>query len=173
MTIAIVKDGQFLHTSNQPILMVNGQYEKAEVNKELGLYEFIPARNEATSTQKAQGTTFTVDNVAGTVTENFIYVDKTADEIKTKTNSDLDAKILSSEKQALETGLVRTLVEDLMNRALDQAGLLLGMTLPLSGQQKESIEAMLLDEAGPYFSKPYAKIHANAAERAALRVQRV
>lgn len=171
MTIAIVKNGVFLHTTNEPKIMVNGQWELAEVRPEIGFYEFIPARNEATPTQKAQGTTFAVGD--GVVTETYLYVDKTAEEIKTETNSKLDAKILSSERQALETGLVRTLVEDLMNRALDQAGLLLGMTLPLSGQQKESIEAMLLDEAGPYFSKPYAKIHANAAERAALRVQRV
>lgn len=172
MTIAIVKNGVFLHTTNEPYIRTEDGYMRpAVVNKDLGFYEFIPARNEASPTQKAQGTTFAVGD--GVVTETYLYVDKTQEEIKNETNSKLDAQIVSSERQALETGLVRTLVEDLMNRALDQAGLLLGMTLPLSGVQKESIEAMLLDEQGQYFSKPYAKIHANAAERAALRTQRI
>lgn len=174
MAVAIVKSGEVVKIASGGYYTTeDGLQRPVVVNKEFGFYEFIADPMAAPKGKKKQSVSHVIDDGAGTVTETIMYVDMTPEEIKRATNEPIDALILASEKQALEAGLIRTLIEDLMNRALDQAGELLGMTLPLSAEQRASIEAQLLDEAGPYFSRPYAKIHANAAERDDLRKQRL
>jgi len=174
ITKAIVENGALKERTLEETVCINGiNYRTDDPDaKQHGVYDYFYEVANPPVGKKAVPNRV-IDHAAGTVTDGFLYVDMTSDEIKQATNGPIDQQILASEKQALETGLIRTLIEDLMNRALDQAGVLLGMTLPLSVEQEASVEAMLLDEAGPYFSKPYAKIHANAAERAALRTQRV
>ncbi len=86
--------------------------------------------------------------------------DKPPAEIEAARVAALDAQILGLERQALEQGLVRTLIDDLMTRSLAIAA------------QAGVSEAQLLDPESPHYSRAYAKVHANAAERAALRAQR-
>ena len=121
MQIAIVANGQFLHTkpAGQMVRDSQGVMRPRVVDKAEGWYEFIPARDESGAvayqaataetpevlavpkTRKAQGTTFTVDDVAGMVTESFLYVDLTADEIKAANNTPLLAQIAALELQQL------------------------------------------------------------------------
>lgn len=72
----------------------------------------------------------------------------------------IDAEILALEKQAIEQGLIRTIIDDLLIRslAIAAAG---GVT-----------EAQLLDPQSEHYSRAYQKVHANAVERALLRAQR-
>lgn len=72
----------------------------------------------------------------------------------------IDAQILGLEKQAIEQGLIRTIIDDLLIRSL-QIAAAGGVT-----------EAMLLDPQDPHYSKAYEKVHANAAARAVLRAHR-
>lgn len=157
MTIAIVKDGQFLHTKPEEMVRdSNGVMRMRCVDISEGWYEFIPARNEASPTQKAQGTVFTVGN--GTVTESFLYVDKTVEEIKTETNSKLDAQIDSLERQQLLPRITR----DMHVMVTLQAATAQGLT-----------EANLLDELHPAYSPGYARFKAFDSEVASLRSQRI
>jgi len=157
MTIAIVKDGQFLHTTNEPYIRTeDGFLRPAKVDKELGFYEFIPARNEATPTQKAQGTVFSVGD--GTVTETFLYIEKSAEEIKAETNSALDAQIDALERQQLLPRITRD-----MHRMV---------TLKEAAAQGIT-EAQLLDENDPAFSPGYKRFYDFDAIIAALRAQRI
>lgn len=157
MTIAIVKNGVFLHTTNEPYIRTeDGFLRPAKVDKDLGFYEFIPARNEATATQKAQGTTFQVGD--GVVTETFLYVEKTPEEIKTETNAKLDAQIDALERQAILPRITR----DMHRMVTLQAAAGQGIT-----------EADLLSEGNPAYSPGYARFYAFDAEIALLRASRV
>jgi len=157
MTIAIVKNGQFLHTTNEPYIRTeDGFLRPAKVDKDLGFYEFIPARNEASPTQKAQGTTFSVSD--GVVTESFIYVDKTPEEIKTETNTKLNDQIDALERQQLLPRITR----DMHRMVTLQAAAAQGIT-----------EAQLLDENDSAFSPGYKRFYDFDAQIASLRAQRV
>lgn len=72
----------------------------------------------------------------------------------------LDQEILSLEKQAIEQGLIRTIIDDLLIRSLTIAA------------QAGVTEAQLLDPESEHYSKAFAKVHGNAAARAVLRAQR-
>ncbi len=76
-------------------------------------------------------------------------------------NSRIDTQILGLERQALESGLVRTIIDDLLLRSVQLAAAQ-GVT-----------EAELLDPNSPHYSRAYEKVHANAAERAVLRSQKL
>lgn len=76
-------------------------------------------------------------------------------------NKIIDDQILEIEQQALRLGLLRTVMEDLQDRSISLAA--------ASGIS----EAQLLDQNGPYYSPPYAKLHENIKARAVLRAQRV
>lgn len=163
MTIAIVKNGVLLHTTNEPYIRTEDGYMRpAVVNKDLGFYEFIPARNEATPTQKAQGTTFTVvllnGEETGVVIEKFIYVDKTQEEIKNETNSKLDAQIDALERQAILPRITR----DMHRMVTLQAAAAQGIA-----------ESNLLDKNNPHYSAGYARFYEFDAAIALLRASRV
>lgn len=169
MTIAIVDlaTGQFKHTTNKPIIKVDefNILEVAKVPREqrlaYGWFDFVPTQPDPPAGQKAQGTTYTVDLAAGTVTENHLYVDMTQEEIKDANNRPLDAQILSLEKQAIELGFLRTVMEDLQSRFV-AAAVAANIT-----------EDQLLDPDHPAHSPSYAKLHKNITDRAALRAQRI
>lgn len=72
----------------------------------------------------------------------------------------IDAQILGLEKKAIDDGLIRTIIDDLLMRSL-QIAAAGGVT-----------EAQLLDPQDPNYSRAYEKVHANAVARAALRKQR-
>ena len=165
MTIAIVNKatGEFLHTAPDgiPVRDSLGVMRPRSVDKSEGWYEFVATQLNPPSGQKPQGSTFIVDHDAGTVTENHLYVDMTADEIKQATNGPLDQQIMALEKQALELGLLRTVMEDLQARFLAAAA------------AANITEEMLLDSEGAAYSPSYAKLHNNITDRAALRAQRI
>lgn len=175
ITKAIVENGALKERTLDETVCINGINRRTDGDdaKEHGIYEYWYELEIPPAGKKSTGPVMDIDGDAGTVTKRYVYVDMTADEIKQANNSPLDVQIKSLEQQAIEQGLVRTLIEDLMNRALDQAGVLLGFTLPLTTEQKASIEAQLLDEEGPYFSVPYWKFWTNANQRAVLRGQRL
>jgi len=84
----------------------------------------------------------------------------TAEQIEAARIAGIDAQILALEKQAIEQGLIRTIIDDLLIRSLTIAA------------QSGVTEAQLLDPNGEHYSKAFDKVHANAAARAALRAQR-
>lgn len=162
MTIAIVDlaTGQFLHTKQNgiPVRDSNGVLRPYTVDKAEGWYEFISASNQPPAGQKAQGTTFSVDHDNGTVTESFIYVDMTPEEIKNSINGPIDAQIEALERQVLLPRITR----DMHKMVTLQAAAGLGIT-----------EAELLDENSPHYSPGYAKFRLFDDQLAALRAQRV
>lgn len=72
----------------------------------------------------------------------------------------IDAEILALEKQAIDQGLLRTIIDDLLIRSLQVA--------EAGGVSK----AQLLNPQDPSYSKAFEKVNANAEARAALRAQR-
>jgi len=74
----------------------------------------------------------------------------------------IDAQILALEKLAIEQGLIRTIIDDLLIRSLQIAA---AAHPPVS-------ESELLDPQSQHYSRAYEKIHANAVARATLRAQR-
>lgn len=162
MTIAIVKDGEFRHTTNAPVVNIDGINRRTDgpllARKTLGMYDFIPARLDPPVGKKALGTTFLVDHDAGTVTERFIYIDMTQAEIKDATNTPLDQQIDALERQQLLPRITR----DMHKMATLKAAEELGIT-----------EAQLLDEHSPHYSPGYARFHAFDSQIAALRAQRI
>ena len=127
MTIAIVENGVFKHTiaSGKMVRDSKGVMRPRAKDISEGWYEFIPARNAAPAGQKAQGTTFTVDDVAGTVTESFLYVDLTAEEMQTNNNDPLLSQIAALETQQLLPRIVR----DLAKKSLAEDAVTAGITL--------------------------------------------
>lgn len=89
-----------------------------------------------------------------------IYTRKPEEQIEKARVAKIDEQILALEKQALEQGLIRTIIDDLMIRSLTIAA------------QSGVTEAQLLDPESEHYSRAYAKVHANAAARAVLRAQR-
>jgi hypothetical protein len=89
-----------------------------------------------------------------------ICTPKPAEMVEAARVAKIDAQIVALERQAIDTGLVRTLIDDLLARSLQLA------------TQAGVTEAELLDPESPNYSRAYAKVHANAAERAALRALR-
>jgi hypothetical protein len=157
MTIAIVKDGQFLHTTNEPYLRDSqGTLRKVEKDIAEGWYEFIPARNEAPEGKKPQGTTFVVDTQAGTVTESFVYVDLTAEEIKNLNNAPLLAQIDNLEKNALLPRVTREFMK---------------VAYLYTAAQQGITEAQLLDPQSPAYSVAFEKLTAFDSSIAVLRAK--
>lgn len=72
----------------------------------------------------------------------------------------IDQQILALERLAIEQGLIRTIIDDLLIRSLAVAA------------QAGVTEAQLLDPESEHYSKAFAKVHGNAAARAVLRAQR-
>lgn len=162
MTIAIVDlaTGQFKHTTNMPVVEIDGINRRtdSEDRKQYGIFDFIPASGEAPAGKKAQGSTFAVDLAAGTVTETFLYVDMTQEEIKQATNGPLDAQIEALERHQLLPRITR----DMHRMVTLQAAAAQGIT-----------EADLLDENHAAFSPGYKRFYDFDAQIAALRAQRV
>jgi len=75
-------------------------------------------------------------------------------------NARIDQKILDLEKQAIEQGLIRTVIDDLLIRSV-QIAAAAGVT-----------EAQLLTPSDPHYSRAYEKVKANAVARATLRAQK-
>ena len=85
---------------------------------------------------------------------------KDADYLKQLWNDKLQAQIDALERQALQEGLVRTLIDDLLKRSLDLA------------HQAGLNEADLLTPTSPSFSRAYEKVHNNKVARDVLRSQK-
>lgn len=90
----------------------------------------------------------------------FFAYEHSAEQIESDRIAKIDQQILALEKQAIEQGLIRTIIDDLMIRSLAIAA------------QSGVTEAQLLDPESEHYSRAYAKVHANAAARAVLRAQR-
>ena len=164
MTIAIVKDGLFKHTTNEPIIkldefnILDTRKMTREERVALGWFDFVPARDESLPGQKAQGTTFSVDAEAGTVTESFLYVDMTAEEIKDATNNPLDQQIDGLERREMLPRWVR----DELRTARIARAVAAGLT-----------EDNLLDKDHVGFDPGYKKFKKIHDDIATLRGQRV
>ena len=84
---------------------------------------------------------------------------KPEEQITQAHNSKVQQQISGLERQAIEQGLVRTIIDDLLIRSKGIAA------------QAGITEAMLLDPTSPAYSAAYAKVHANDVARADLRKQ--
>lgn len=178
MTIAIVDltTGQFKHTTNKPVVEIDGINRRtdSEDRKQYGIFDFIPASGETPAGKKPQGMTFSVDLDAGVVTETFIYVDMTPDEIKQATNGPLDAQIVALEAQNLYNRGSRTI--DLSAMEKEAARQLYGYEIvdgvvrdkQLTPEQTTEIQAAL------YAGNPgYKRVKDLDDQIAALRAQRI
>lgn len=85
---------------------------------------------------------------------------KAPEQLKQLWNDKLQAQIDALERQALQDGLVRTLIDDLLKRSLDLA------------HQAGLSEADLLTPTSPSFSRAYEKVHNNKVARDVLRSQK-
>jgi hypothetical protein len=91
-----------------------------------------------------------------------IVTPKPAEMIEAARVAKLDQQILALEKQAIEQGLIRTIIDDLLIRSLQIA----------AAANPPVTEAELIDPESPNYSRAYHKVHTNAAARAILRSQR-
>lgn len=83
--------------------------------KLLGLYDFQPVGLlDCPPGKKLQGPIYMEDHAAGVVVESFLIVDMTEQEIKDANNSPILAQIAALEQDALEKGLLRTAIEQLL-----------------------------------------------------------
>lgn len=106
--------------------------------------------------EQQQNIIINADEVAIT----YIAINKPVEVVTAERIAVITAKIFALEQQALEQGLIRTVIDDLLMRSLVIAA------------QAGVTEAQLLDPESPHFSRAYQKVHANALERALLRAQR-
>lgn len=169
MTIVIVNPatGEFIRTepSAETVVGFDGLNhrldEPVDDLRAAGIYAFSPDERQPPYGKRESGATFNVDQINGVVTELFIYVDMTPDEIKAETNAEIDAQLLAKERQAIETGALRTVLEVVQGVLLKDA------------QAAGLTEAQLLDKKGAAYSPAYARLHANSVERDALRAKRL
>ena len=90
----------------------------------------------------------------------YVVTDKPAEVVTAERVARIDEDIRALERRAVEQGLLRAVMDDLLLRFRTEAGNL-GIT-----------EAQLLNPQHPAHSPAYAKVHANEAARAALRARR-
>lgn len=106
--------------------------------------------------------THTREETADRMPPYITYPPKPPEQVEAARIAKIDAGILALEKDAIEQGLIRTLIDDLLIRAQEIA----------AAHNPPVTEAQLLDPESEYFSRSYQKAHANAVARAALRAQR-
>jgi hypothetical protein len=94
---ALVKDGSVIRTTNENSFEWNGfSYSNAsllsrEDRMAAGIYDFVTAQGTPPEGMKAQGTSVVVGD--GVVTESYVYVDTTPEELNVEHNLDIQSRI--------------------------------------------------------------------------------
>lgn len=158
MTVAIVKNGEVVKIADSGYYTTEDGYKRPiVVAKEFGFYEYIEVPPTLVN-QKVASTSLVIDDAAGTVTKQYVVVEKTADEVKTETNAAIDAQIDALERQQLLPRITR----DMHKMVTLKEATALGIT-----------EANLLDELHPAYSPGYRRFYDFDAAIALLRSTRI